>query len=90
MGQRVGRQIPVIPGWAVRHPGADGVYIAERLEPLTPYQRQYGCLEELGAGDERELECLCIAQIVLAAMVERAEALMRSALEEAAESASAP
>jgi hypothetical protein len=69
-------QIPAIPGWITSaRPTQDGrELVAIRTADLTDYQRTYGCLPEVKAADPRELECLCIAQLLLAAMVDRAAA----------------
>lgn len=75
------RAVPTVPGWIVKHPQFDEPLVAHRVEELTPYQAQYGCVQVITATVATELEALCIGQIVLAAMVGRAEALMRITLE---------
>lgn len=67
-------QAPTVPGWITKHTMGEGggQYVAYRVTDLTDYQRTYGCLERVAAKEAAELECLCIAQLVLAAMVDRA------------------
>lgn len=66
-------QVPVIPGWVTTYDQMTGVLAAHRVGELTVYQQEYGCRTTVTATDARELECLCIAEIVHAAMVAKAE-----------------
>jgi hypothetical protein len=65
---------PHVPGWTTKHVMGEngGQYVAYRVLDLTDYQKQYGCLMRVAAKEPKELECLCIAQLVLAAMVDKA------------------
>lgn len=68
------RQVPVVPGWITSYDPGKDVLTAVRVGELTRYQEEYGCRTQVTATDARELECLCIAEIVHAAMVSKAEA----------------
>lgn len=70
-------QKPVIPGWIVNVNRDAGELMAVRIEALTDYQRMYGCRTEVSAANAQELELLCIAEMVHAAMVAKAEKAAR-------------
>jgi hypothetical protein len=70
-------QVPVIPGFIVREMRDVGGLVAERIEPLSEYQVQYGCAPQVVAESARELEWLCMAERVKAELVARAERAMR-------------
>lgn len=71
------REKPVIPGYIVSEREDAGGLKADRIEPLSDYQIQYGCVPQVVADGPRELEWLCIAARVHAELVARAEKAMR-------------
>lgn len=72
MTLRTVRNIPVIPGF-ITSADAD-VLTATRIDPLSPYQLQYGCRTVVTAPTGEELDWLCVAERVKAELVARAEA----------------
>jgi hypothetical protein len=60
-----------VPGWHSQT--LEHGLVAQRLAPLTDYQRLNGCLPEVTAADEDELWILCDAQTRLAERVAVAE-----------------
>lgn len=76
------QNLPTVPGFIVQgttdDDGLPNGLLAIRIDPLTPYQLAYGCREEVAAATATELGCLCIAELVHAAMVARAEDEVRT------------
>jgi hypothetical protein len=62
---------PVLQGWITSH--RDGIYIAERVRPLSDYQALYGCKTQVTAPTAAELDWLCVAERVHAELVANAE-----------------
>lgn len=62
---------PVLQGWITSH--QDGVYVAERVRPLSEYQVLYGCRTRVTAPTADELDRLCLAERVHAELVANAE-----------------
>lgn len=63
-----------IQGWTVERDGVS--WVATRDEPLTEWQRRYGCRTRVEATLTQELRLLCLAEDVHAGMVTAAEGLL--------------
>lgn len=65
-------EAPHINGW-ITSVSDDGVYHAMPLEPLTAYQLDKGCVDDVTAHSPQELDWLCAAARMHAEIVRRAE-----------------
>lgn len=63
--------VPPIPGWHVDHDEHN--LVANRLSPLSEYQREYGALDQVDARSMGELWMLADAQTRLAERLRTAE-----------------